>query len=238
MAAEEDGLSEADRRGIADIRRELDAEFGALEEAVPLRTDDAPPPGARRTVRRPPSIRPLIVAAFGVGVLAGTLAGGAGVFLWLRRAHDDVARSTRSVSLPPAEERPPAPADVNLASLHAALDEWIEATQRGDIESQMRFYPSRVPVYYTWRDVPRDAVRAEKVTVFGEATRLLIATDTPTIDLADDGATAVTHFRKRYVIEGPAVRRRGEVLQEMRWERTDDGWVIVSERDARVLASD
>ena len=32
--------------------------------------------------------------------------------------------------------------------------------------------------------------------------------------------------------------RRGEVLQEMRWERTAEGWVIVSERDARVLASD
>jgi len=95
-----------------------------------------------------------------------------------------------------------------------------------------------VPVYYTWRDVPREAVRAEKVKVFSRATRLLIATGAPSIDMADDGGSAVTRFRKRYVIEGPAVRRRGEVEQEMRWKRTAEGWVIVSERDARVLASD
>jgi len=148
-------------------------------------------------------------------------------------------RSARRTA-PSPEPIPGAPpaAEPGVTSLHEALEAWIEATRRGDIPAQMRFYPSRVPVYYTWRDVPRDAVRAEKVKVFGEATRLRIATDTPTIDVGDDGVTAVTRFRKRYAIEGPAINRKGEVLQELRWERTDTGWVIVSERDAQVLASD
>ena len=52
--------------------------------------------------------------------------------------------------------------------------------------------------------------------VFGAATRLQITTDTPTVEMAEDGASAVSRFRKRYVIEGPNIRRRGEVLQERR----------------------
>jgi hypothetical protein len=74
----------------------------------------------------------------------------------------------------------------------------------------MRFYPARVSVYYTWRDVGRQAVRAEKLRVFGAATRLEMSTDTPIVELVDGGRTAVSRFRKRYVIEGrtrPASRR-------------------------------
>lgn len=46
----------------------------------------------------------------------------------------------------------------------------------------------------------------------------------------------MTRFRKRYVIDGPVIRRRGEVVQELRWTRMADGWRIVAERDAEVLA--
>ena len=42
-------------------------------------------------------------------------------------------------------------------------------------------------------------------------------------------------FRKRYVIRGERLNRRGEVEQELRWTETDDGWRIVSERDVRVI---
>ena len=42
-------------------------------------------------------------------------------------------------------------------------------------------------------------------------------------------------FRKKYNIEGGGHERRGEVLQELRWRRTKDGWKIVSERDLRVI---
>ncbi len=41
-------------------------------------------------------------------------------------------------------------------------------------------------------------------------------------------------FRKRYNIEG--IRNsRGEVLQELRWAKTDEGWKIIGERDVRVI---
>lgn len=236
-------LSEADRKAIADIRRELDAEFGPLEETRPLDLhEESDAPDVDEPQSRAWSSRPGVVAAFVSGLLIGVLTGSLGMAWLLRQPPDDAARTSRTIPAPDRPTRPttpnaPAP-EPAVASLHEALDDWIEATRHGDIAGQMRFYPSRVPVYYTWRDVPRDAVRAEKVKVFGGATRLLIATGTPSIDMADDGGSAVTRFRKRYVIEGPAVRRRGEVEQEMRWERTAEGWVIVSERDARVLAAD
>jgi hypothetical protein len=42
-------------------------------------------------------------------------------------------------------------------------------------------------------------------------------------------------FRKKYAIAGGDGERRGEVLQELRWQRTREGWKIVSERDLRVI---
>ena len=242
MAEEYHGLTDADRKAIADIRRELDAEFGPLEAATPLAADD-PPPAARdefvlpRVVddsrERPWSARAGVVAAFVAGLLIGAILGAVATIALLWQQQD--ASAARAVP-PPAATSPP-PSDPVTASLREEVDEWIDATRRGDVAAQMRFYPSRVPVFYTWRDVPRAAVRAEKEKLVGAATRLLIATDTPSIDVAGDG-TAVTRFRKRYVIEGPQITRKGEVLQELRWKRTGARWLIVGERDARVIASD
>jgi ketosteroid isomerase-like protein len=42
-------------------------------------------------------------------------------------------------------------------------------------------------------------------------------------------------FRKKYAIEGGGEDRSGEVVQELRWRRTADGWKIVSERDLHVI---
>ena len=244
MSEQEPGLTEADRKAIAEIRRELDADFGPLEEAAPL---DLRQEAARADIEEPAarawSSRPGVIAAFVTGLLLGALAGSVGTFAWLVHTWALAQPVTHSVDESPSERatppQPPPPAtDPALTSLQDALGAWLEAMRRGDVPTQMRFYPGRVPVYYKWRDVARDAVHAEKVKVFGAATTLEIEAGPPTIELAADGATAMTSFRKRYVIEGPSIRRRGEVLQELRWERTATGWVIVSERDARVLSAD
>jgi hypothetical protein len=153
---------------------------------------------------------------------------------------------SRPAELPP---RPPAGADAPAASpraggddpaderrvLEQALHDWLEATRQRDIDTQMRFYPERVPVYYTWRDVPHGRVRSEKLKIFGDARVIDIDAGPPDIVPLADGE-AMMRFRKRYRIEGPTMSRRGEVLQEMRWARTPDGWKIVVERDAAVLS--
>lgn len=249
MAEENRGLTDADRKAIADIRRELDAEFGPVEAGTPLAADDEPRAAGDEFVlprivddsrERPWSARAGVIAAFVAGLLIGAVLGAVATIAFLGQQQD--APTARAVSPPPVtgqaqDTTARTPSDPVAASAREAVDEWIDATRRGDVAAQMRFYPDRVPVYYMWRDVPREQVRADKDKLFGTATRLLIATDTPTVDVAGDG-TAITRFRKRYVIEGPEVQRKGEVLQELRWKRTGTRWLIVSERDTRVIASD
>ena len=247
----DDDLTEADRRAIAEIRRELDAEFGPLERPAPLTVEPPPASAPVSPGRRRERVRavPLFVLGALVGGGVGGITGGLTALLWQHYADGGAVRaparsSDRGASVgsrergaavtgSPAAVAPDSPPE---AALETALNDWLAATKAGDVETQMRFYPARVPVYYTWRNVTRQAVRTEKERVFGAATRLQITTESPTIEMAADGESAVSRFRKRYVIEGPNIRRRGEVLQELRWARTPDGWRIVAERDAEVLS--
>lgn len=118
--------------------------------------------------------------------------------------------------------------------LALAARAWLEATLQGDFSSQAAFYPERMEAFYLWRDVPRSAVMAEKRKVFAQARTLELAMESPQILLSADARAARMYFRKVYVIEGQ-VTRKGEVLQELRWAKQDEGWKIVSERDLRVI---
>jgi hypothetical protein len=120
-------------------------------------------------------------------------------------------------------------------TLHGALDEWIAATNARDIQRQMGFYNPTVNAFYLKRDVPLEAIRAEKSRVFSRADVVDIQAAAPGIRLSRDGRSATMRFRKKYAIEGGGEDRRGEVLQELRWRRTAGGWKIVSERDLRVI---
>ena len=124
-------------------------------------------------------------------------------------------------------------ADVQ-GELRSALDEWLAATNSRDVGRQMSFYAPTVEAFYLARNAPRESVRAEKTRLFARASAVNVEAAPPEIRLSPDGRTAVMRFRKRYRIDG-ADSRAGEVLQELRWRRTNTGWKIVSERDLRVL---
>jgi ketosteroid isomerase-like protein len=130
---------------------------------------------------------------------------------------------------------PVAARERDAAGLRAALDEWIAATNARDIERQMSFYLPTLAAFYLQRAVPRARVRAEKARVFTRAKVIDIRAAEPEILFSDAGRTAVMRFRKSYVITGGGQDRRGEVIQELRWRRTLDGWRITSERDVKVL---
>lgn len=119
--------------------------------------------------------------------------------------------------------------------LRSALSEWIRATKNRDIEKQMSFYVSRLKAYYLTRNTPRGFVRDEKLRVFAAASLIDIQADEPEIIFQDGGNTAVMRYRKKYRIVNGDHSRRGEVIQELRWQRVGDGWRIFSERDIRVL---
>ena len=148
----------------------------------------------------------------------------------------EVPRATRAAGdEPPTKTIGDTQGDDARETLRGALDEWIAATNARDIQRQMGFYNQKVNAFYLTRNVPRDAVLAEKARVFGRADVIDVKAAAPGIKVSRDGRTATMRFRKKYAIEGGGEDRRGEVLQELRWQRTDDGWKIVSERDLRVI---
>ena len=119
--------------------------------------------------------------------------------------------------------------------LRKALNEWIAATNSRDINKQMSFYPPTVKAFYLTRNVSRTAVRDEKARVFENADLIDVRTREPETFFIDGGRTAVMRFRKEYNIRNGRQSRSGEVIQELRWQRTRDGWKIISERDIKVL---
>ncbi|HYY57325.1 MAG TPA: nuclear transport factor 2 family protein [Pyrinomonadaceae bacterium] len=121
------------------------------------------------------------------------------------------------------------------ATLRGALDDWVAATNARDIDRQMSFYNPVVNAFYRLRNASRADVRADKARVFERASSIEIRAGTPDIHLSPDGRTAVMLFRKQYAIAGGGQDRRGEVLQELRWQRAGGQWRIVSERDLRVV---
>jgi ketosteroid isomerase-like protein len=138
----------------------------------------------------------------------------------------------------PRPARPVAPAVTDSLSadeLRNALVEWIDATNNRDIEKQMSFYVPRLRAYYLTRNTSRDFVRDEKQRVFGTATVIDVRAEEPEIIFQDGGRAAIMRYRKKYRIENGRRSRRGEVIQELRWQRTGREWRIFSERDIRVL---
>jgi predicted lipid-binding transport protein (Tim44 family) len=120
-------------------------------------------------------------------------------------------------------------------ALRGALNEWVAATNARDIDRQMSFYNPVVDAFYRMRNASREDVRADKARVFARASSIDVRADEPEIRLSPDGRTAVMRFNKRYAIAGGGEDRRGEVLQELRWQWTNGAWRISSERDLRVV---
>lgn len=120
-------------------------------------------------------------------------------------------------------------------TLRAELGRWVAATNEKDIHRQMTFYMPILRAYYLTRNTPRNFVRAEKARVFANASAINITAEEPEIVFIEGGQSAVMRFHKHYEIAQRAQRRRGEVIQELRWRKTDEGWKIYSERDIRVV---
>ncbi len=120
-------------------------------------------------------------------------------------------------------------------TLRTALDDWIAATNKRDIDRQMEFYMPQLEAFYLTRNSPRSAVRREKNQAFASANLIDIRAEEPEIVFQDSGATAVMRFRKAYKVEARKKIKSGIVIQELRWRRTNDGWRISSERDVRVI---
>ena len=122
-----------------------------------------------------------------------------------------------------------------LDALREDFASWLDATNRRDIEGQMRFYMPQLRAYYLTRQTPQRAVRLEKERVFRNVRSVDIRAGEPEIIFQDQARTAVMRFLKDYRITENSRTRRGAVIQELRWQYTSNGWRIFSERDVRVI---
>ncbi|HKO97808.1 MAG TPA: nuclear transport factor 2 family protein [Pyrinomonadaceae bacterium] len=150
---------------------------------------------------------------------------------WELYGEPQIATSSESTTAPATSGSDESAADL----LRKALREWIEATNNRDIEKQMVFYAPRLKAYYLTRNTARSFVRDEKARVFATATGIDISAQEPEIIFQDSGRVAIMRYRKKYRIENGRRSRQGEVIQELRWQRSGADWLIFSERDIRVL---
>lgn len=122
-----------------------------------------------------------------------------------------------------------------VASLRTALERWIAATNARDIRNYLSFYMPRLKAFYLARNVPRDLVRSERARAFEGADLIEVHAVAPETIFVDEGRVAIMRFRKQYMTKRGKQSHRGEVIQELRWQRTGRGWKIFSERDVKVL---
>ncbi|HVF30805.1 MAG TPA: hypothetical protein VNA22_07540 [Pyrinomonadaceae bacterium] len=122
-----------------------------------------------------------------------------------------------------------------ISDLRTDFAAWLNATNRRDINGQMRFYMPEMKAYYLARNTPLRTVRVDKQRVFGNARSVDIRAGEPEIIFQNQGRVAIMRFVKEYSVVDRARTRRGAVIQELRWEQTADGWKIFSERDVRVI---
>jgi hypothetical protein len=120
-------------------------------------------------------------------------------------------------------------------NLREALNEWIAATNNRNIERQMSFYMPQLKAFYLTRNVSSNAVRDEKNRAFAAAKSINISAAEPEIIFQNGRREAIMRFRKTYNIQNGTQSRRGEVIQELRWQQTNRGWKIFSERDIKVI---
>jgi ketosteroid isomerase-like protein len=120
-------------------------------------------------------------------------------------------------------------------TLRGALNDWVAAANARDIDRQMIFYNPVVEAFYRSRNASSADVRRDKARVFERASSIDIRTGAPDIRLSPDGRTAIMRFHKQYEIVGGGEDRRGEVVQELRWQLIKGEWRITSERDLRVV---
>lgn len=159
-----------------------------------------------------------------------------------RSASTDAATKTSSKSAPVsidnrAGQSSPATTtsgENGQTELRAALNEWVATTNSGDMTRQISLYLPVLERFYQQRNVTRAGVRQEKERFLAPLDSFSVQVSEPEVTIGADGRTATMLFRKSYSSTG-AQARNGEVLQELRWVKTQQGWKISSERDVQVL---
>lgn len=126
------------------------------------------------------------------------------------------------------------PSADSRTELKTALKDWVAATNSRDLDKQMIFYAPTLSAFYRKRNATQASVRAEKSRLVSQSEAIDVRVGEPEIVLDANEQAATMRFHKSWSFSG-ANSENGEVVQELRWRKTDAGWKIVSERDVEVI---
>ncbi|HEX8493330.1 MAG TPA: serine/threonine-protein kinase [Pyrinomonadaceae bacterium] len=178
--------------------------------------------------------RQSLLRYFIIGALLFGLSFGA-VALWLTKRNEQPSERVGNDNSVAAPSPSPSASKVDdRADLRAALDLWVATTNSGHLTRQMSLYLPVLERFYQKRNVPRLFVQQEKERFIFSVTSFNVKVGEPEVQISADGSTATMLFRKSYSSTGPQ-SKSGEVLQELRWAKTSEGWKISSERDVQVI---
>jgi ketosteroid isomerase-like protein len=149
------------------------------------------------------------------------------------RSNTDKTTSSNTATVPRSASASVGENEVD--ALRNALNQWVEATNERNINKQMTFYMPELKAFYLARNASQNAVRLEKTRAFSAAKSIDIRAAEPEIIFQNTGRTAIMRFRKKYNIQNASKNLSGEVVQELRWQQTNGGWKIFSERDIKVI---
>jgi ketosteroid isomerase-like protein len=152
--------------------------------------------------------------------------------------YDQAIAEIANPDLPAAALTDEQRAQQEIASLRVMLEGWVAATNARDLEKLMQFYNTKMDAFYRARNVSQEFVRADRARLFQRADAIEVTAAEPEIDINRDDGTATMRFRKVYVTKVDGRERSGEVIQQLQWARTAQGWKIVSERDVKVRRKD
>jgi hypothetical protein len=127
------------------------------------------------------------------------------------------------------------PGTTEALILNHELEEWLAATNQRNLKKHLAFYMPRLKAFYLARNISREDVRAERMRAFERADLIEVRAVEPETIFVEGGRVAIMRFRKKYLTKKGGQSRSGEVIQELRWQRTNQGWKIFSERDVKVL---
>ena len=156
---------------------------------------------------------------------------------------NETAQANRTAPVVPAPREAASPVPDNTqqnsprdarTELKAALGNWVAATNSRDLNQQMTFYAPTLSVFYLKRNATLASVRAEKNRLLSQPDAIEVRAGEPEIQLDANEQAATMRFHKSWSFSG-ANRAGGEVIQELRWRKTDAGWKIISERDVEVI---
>lgn len=117
------------------------------------------------------------------------------------------------------------------------LEGWAESTRDHDLDDHMDYYAPQLESFYRQPNADRSVVRSRLQQAFDQYDDLDISISNLKVQLDQTGQLATAVFDKRWRFEGNSVSR-GAVQQEIKLRKTNNRWLITSERDLRVYNDD